>query len=220
MTALSGSPSIAGRESSEIVIILAASSVRATPLFLSPGGGDTGSDCVGTAIRQGARSVHQIEILPRPPDGSNPQTPWTTWPNVLRTSSSHEEGCRRSWSVLTKALSGTDGRVAELHACEIDWVREEDGWQMRPRPGTEFTLPADLVLLAMGFLHVVHQGLIEQLGVELNRRGDVMVRNWMTSHEGVFAAADAARGASLVVHAINEGRLAAAAVDRWLKAKG
>jgi glutamate synthase (NADPH/NADH) small chain len=184
------------------------------------GGGDTGSDCVGTAVRQGARSVHQIEILPRPPEASNPQTPWPTWPNILRTSSSHEEGCRRSWSVLTTSLSGRDGRVAELHASEVDWAREEGGWQMKPRGGTELTLPADLVLLAMGFLHVEQEGLIEQLGVELSRRGDVVVRQWMTSRPGVFAAGDAARGASLVVHAINEGRLAAAAVDQWLKAQG
>jgi glutamate synthase (NADPH/NADH) small chain len=200
--AAAGEPAIRARDKHVVVV----------------GGGDTGSDCVGTAVRQGARSVHQIEILPRPPEASNPQTPWPTWPNILRTSSSHEEGCRRSWSVLTTSLSGRDGHVAELHACQIDWVREEGGWPMRPRGGTEFTLPADLVLLAMGFLHVEQEGLIDQLGVELSRRGDVVVRQWMTSREGVFAAGDTARGASLVVHAINEGRLAAAAVDQWLKA--
>jgi glutamate synthase (NADPH/NADH) small chain len=181
------------------------------------GGGDTGSDCVGTSIRQGARGVHQIEILPEPPEGSNPETPWPLWPKILRISSSHEEGCLRSWSMLTQELSGAGGRVEELRACQIDWVRGERDWEMKPRAGTELTLKADLVLLAMGFLHVVHEGLIEQLEVDLDRRGNVVVRNWMASQEGVFAAGDTVRGASLVVHAINEGRLAAAAIDEWLK---
>lgn len=181
------------------------------------GGGDTGSDCVGTAIRQGAASVHQLEILPRPPEGSNPETPWPNWPRIMRNSSSHEEGCERRWSVQTKYLSGTNGRVSELCACEVDWVMGPQGYEPRERPGTDFNLKADLVLLAMGFLHVVHQGVIEQLEVEVNGRGNVVVRNWMTSQEGVFAAGDTSRGASLVVHAINEGRLAAAAIDQWLK---
>jgi glutamate synthase (NADPH/NADH) small chain len=180
------------------------------------GGGDTGSDCVGTSIRQGARSVTQIEILPKPPEDKNPQTPWPMWPAVMRTSSSQEEGCQRRWSVLTKALSGRDGQVTELHACEVDWTRGEKGWEMKERPGSDFTLKADLVLLAMGFLHVVHQGLVEQLSVETNGRGNVIVRNWMSSADGVFAAGDTVRGASLVVHAINEGRLAAKAIDQWL----
>jgi glutamate synthase (NADPH/NADH) small chain len=181
------------------------------------GGGDTGSDCVGTAIRQGARSVTQIEILPRPPESKNPETPWPMWPAIMRTSSSHEEGCHRRWSVLTKSLSGRDGRVAELHACEVDWTRGETGWQMTERPGSDFTLKTDLVLLAMGFLHVVHEGLVEQLGAQWNGRGNLVVRNWMTTAHGVFAAGDTVRGASLVVHAINEGRLAARAIDHWLK---
>jgi glutamate synthase (NADPH/NADH) small chain len=180
------------------------------------GGGDTGSDCVGTSIRQGARSVTQIEILPCPPEGRNPETPWPLWPKILRTSSSHEEGCQRRWSVLTKAFSGFTDKVSHLHACEIDWVETAKGWEMRERPGSDFTLRADLVLLAMGFLHVVHEGLIEQLGVALDRRGNVKVTNGMTSVEGVFAAGDTSRGASLVVHAIHEGRQAAAAIDRWL----
>ncbi len=181
------------------------------------GGGDTGSDCVGTSIRQGALSVTQLEILPKPPEGSNPQTPWPTWPAIMRTSSSHEEGCQRRWSVLTKAIGGHNGKVAELHACEVDWVRGPKGWEMQERRGTNFTLEADLVLLAMGFLHVVHGGLIQQLGVGVNGRGNVVVRDWMTSQEGIFAAGDTSRGASLVVHAINEGRLAAKAIDQWLK---
>ncbi|NUQ62121.1 MAG: glutamate synthase subunit beta [Pirellulales bacterium] len=180
------------------------------------GGGDTGSDCVGTSIRQGARSVTQLEILPKPPETKNPQTPWPMWPAIMRTSSSHEEGCHRRWSVLTKALSGADGCVTHLHACEVDWIRGEKGWQMQERPASDFTLRADLVLLAMGFLHVVHKGLVEQLGVETNGRGNVVVRDWMTTGDGIFAAGDTVRGASLVVHAINEGRLAARAIDRWL----
>ncbi len=181
------------------------------------GGGDTGSDCVGTSIRQGARSVTQLEILPKPPEGKNPQTPWPMWPVIMRTSSSHEEGCQRRWSVLSKALSGCDGWVTELHGCEVDWTRGKNGWQMAERPGSDFTLKADLVLLAMGFLHVVHKGLVEQLGLQTSTRGNVTVRDWMTTQEGIFAAGDTVRGASLVVHAINEGRLAARAIDQWLK---
>ncbi|HPP54445.1 MAG TPA: FAD-dependent oxidoreductase, partial [Thermoguttaceae bacterium] len=118
---------------------------------------------------------------------------------------------------LTKRLSGADGRVQQLHGCLVDWVQTERGWQMQERPGTDFTLPADLVLLAMGFTHVEHQGLVEALGLERDQRGSLRVQNWMTSTPGVFAAGDAVRGASLVVHAIREGRLAAGAVHRWLQ---
>ncbi len=136
----------------------------------------------------------------------------------MRTSSSHEEGCQRRWSVLTKALEGDSaGRVSLLRGCEIEWRRGAKGWEMHERAGSEFTLKADLVLLAMGFLHLVHQGLVEHLGLELSGHGNVVTRNGMTSEEGVFAAGDAVRGASLVVHAIHEGRLAACAVDAWLR---
>jgi glutamate synthase (NADPH/NADH) small chain len=122
--------------------------------------------------------------------------------------------------VLTKALEGDSaGRVCCLHGCEIEWCRGPKGWEMRERASTEFTLKAELVLLAMGFVHVVHQGLVEQLGIELSAHGNVVTRNWMTSEEGVFAAGDTVRGASLVVHAIHEGRLAASAVDAWLNAR-
>ncbi len=182
------------------------------------GGGDTGSDCVGTSIRQGARSVTQLEILPKPPGGSNPETPWPTWPRIMRTSSSQEEGCERRWSVLTKELvPGPSGRVAELRGVEIQWARGPKGWEMKELAGTDFALKADLVLVAMGFLHVVHAGLVEQLGLTLDGRGNLQVRDWMTSEPGVFAAGDTTRGASLVVHAINDGRLAAAAIHQWLK---
>jgi glutamate synthase (NADPH/NADH) small chain len=137
----------------------------------------------------------------------------------MRTSSSHEEGCHRLWSTLTKQVAGAGVRVTELHCVEVDWVRGERGWEMRERPRSEFTLKADLVLLAMGFLHVVHEGLIGELGPNLDNRGNIRVDRWMTSADGVFAAGDTVRGASLVVHAINEGRLVASAIDRWLKAK-
>lgn len=180
------------------------------------GGGDTGSDCVGTAIRQGARSVTQLEILPKPPEGRNPRTPWPAWPQILRTSSSHQEGCTRRWSVVTDELTGTRGRVEKLHGCEIDWHEAPEGCKRQRRQGSEFTLEADLVLLAMGFVHVVHHGLIEQMGLQLDARGNVMVNNWRTSVDGVFGAGDTVKGASLVVHAINHGRLAAHAVNQWL----
>ena len=180
------------------------------------GGGDTGSDCVGTAIRQGALSVTQLEILPQPPEGHNPETPWPFWPKIMRTSSSQEEGCQRHWSTLTKALTGTDGRVTELHACAVAWAPGPKGWQMQEIPGTEFTLPADLVLMAMGFVHVAHAGLVTDLGIDLDGHGNVVVNRWMSSVPGVFAAGDTVKGASLVVHAINQGRLCAAACDQWL----
>ena len=181
------------------------------------GGGDTGSDCVGTSIRQGALSVTQLEILSQPPEGANPETPWPTWPKIMRTSSSQEEGCRRMWSVLTKSLRGQDGAVCELSACRVEWVAGPKGWQMQEVPASDFTLPAGLVLVAMGFLHVVRTGLVEDLGLQLDNRGNVVVDRWMTSVPGVFAAGDTVRGASLVVHAINHGRLMAAAADRWLR---
>jgi glutamate synthase (NADPH/NADH) small chain len=180
------------------------------------GGGDTGSDCVGTAIRQGALSVTQLEILPRPPEDTNPETPWPFWPKIMRTSSSQEEGCQRFWSALTKAVTGKDGCATHLHGCEIEWSEGPSGWQMKELPGSDFTLPADLILIAMGFVHVVHDELVEKLGVGLDGRGNVAVDKWMTSVPGVFAAGDTVRGASLVVHAINHGRLAAAAADKWL----
>ena len=183
------------------------------------GGGDTGSDCVGTSIRQGARSVTQLEILPRPPEGSNPTTPWPNWPVIMRTSSSQQEGCQRRWSVLTNGFSGVGGHVSELHGCEVDWSQGPKGWEMQQRPGTDFTLKADLVLLAMGFVHVTHDGLIHDLGLKLDGRGNVVVDQWMSNQPGVFAAGDTVRGASLVVHAINHGRQAAKAVDQWLKSR-
>ena len=182
------------------------------------GGGDTGSDCVGTANRQGAREVHKFEILPRPPEARPAETPWPTWPRILRTSSSQEEGCRRRWSALTKSFSGRGVHVEELHGCEVDWTEGPKGWEMAEKPGTEFSMKVDLVLLAMGFVHVVHSGLVDAMGVELDRRGNLVVdEQLMTSRPGVFAAGDAVEGASLVVRAIASGLQAAAGVDRWLR---
>lgn len=182
------------------------------------GGGDTGSDCIGTAVRQGAKEVHQFEILSQPPDHRNPVTPWPMWPRILRTSSSQEEGCRRRWDVLIKGLTGDGLRATELHAAELDWVPGPKGPQMKERPESEFSMRVDLVLLAMGFLHVVHTGLVERLDLKLDGDGNLAVRNYMTSEEGIFATGDAVMGASLVVHAIDSGRRAARAIDDWLAA--
>jgi len=180
------------------------------------GGGDTGSDCVGTARRQGAKQIYQLEILPKPPESRPPDTPWPTWPRIMRTSSSHEEGCERLWSVTTKRLVGVETRVHKLHACRVEWLNSSDGWKIKEMPGTEFVLDADLVILAMGFLHVVHQGLVNDLGLKTDARGNVSVDNCRTSVPWVFAAGDTVSGASLVVRAIQSGRDAAAAIDRFL----
>ena len=182
------------------------------------GGGDTGSDCVGTARRQEAKKIYQLEILPEPPRTRPPDTPWPMWPRIMRTSSSHEEGCERRWSVCTKKFSGGAGiRADKLHGCQVEWTKKADGWKMKEIPGTDFTLKADLVLLALGFVHVVHEGLIKDLGLQLDEQGSIAADNYQTSQPWVFAAGDAVNGASLVVHAINSGRQAATAIDQWLK---
>lgn len=182
------------------------------------GGGDTGSDCIGTSIRQGAKSVTQIEILPKPPEKENKMMTWPNWPNKLRTSSSQEEGCERHWSVNTQTVSGKDGVINQLHAIKVDWKQEGGQWKMSEVPGSAFTLEADLVLLAMGFVHPVHEGLLEELGVERDGRGQIKAddRQYRTSIDKVFAAGDGRRGQSLVVWAIREGRQAARAVDEYL----
>jgi len=177
------------------------------------GGGDTGADCLGTCHRQKAVSVHQLEILPKPPELRSPLTPWPLWPVQLRSESSHEEGGVREWSVATAGFSGdAQGNVTALHA-----VRVGPPPDLRPIPGSEFTLETDLVLLALGFLGPSTNGMIEQLGVELNERGNVKTTEcYMTSEEGVFAAGDMRRGQSLVVWAIDEGRKVARAIDEYL----
>jgi len=190
------------------------------------GGGDTGSDCVGTARRQGAKEIHQFEILPKPPETVDPMTSWPDWPNVLRTSSSQEEGCHRRWGVMTQRFSGVGVRVAHLHGCEVEWCRSGGQWRPIERAGTEFTMPVDLVLLAMGFSHVVHSGLIERFGLALDAAGNLTVGpdgegkgEGETSEAGIFAAGDAVAGASLVVRAIAAGRDVAETIDRWLARK-
>ncbi len=180
------------------------------------GGGDTGSDCVGTSRRQGAKKIYQLEILPEPPESRSTEQPWPQWPRIMRTSSSHEEGCDRRWSVMTKEVRG-NGMVSELCCIEVQWVQGDKGWKLKELPGTEFTLKADLILLAMGFVHVMHAGLVENLGLQLDGRGNVLVNNFQTSEPWIFAAGDTVRGASLVVHAIRSGQDAAAAMDRWLR---
>ena len=183
------------------------------------GGGDTGSDCIGTAIRQGAAKVTNFELLPRPPAAEDKPLTWPNWPMKLRVSSSHEEGCERDFSIATRALSGEGGVVKVLHAVRLDWHKDDTG-TMRPREieGSEFDVPADLVLLAMGYVHPVHKGMLEQLGVALDGRGNVKAdtRGYQTSIPQVFSAGDMRRGQSLVVWAIREGRQCARAVDEFL----
>ena len=177
------------------------------------GGGDTGSDCVGTSIRQGAASVTQIEIMPRPPEIPDKALTWPDWPLRLRTSSSHLEGCDRDWSILTKRVVG-ENDVTGLECVRVEW----QGGQMQEIAGSEFTLQADLILLAMGFLGPRKPGLIDQAGVELDPRGNVAanVQDYRTSDPQIFACGDMRRGQSLVVWAIREGRQAARAVDEML----
>ncbi len=181
------------------------------------GGGDTGGDCVGTARRQGAKKIYQLEILPEPPETRPPDTPWPMWPRIMRTSSSHEEGCERWWGMMTKKFTGDETRVGKVHGCRVEWVGKNGQWKLNELPGTDFSLNADIVLLAIGFLHVVHEGLIKDLGLKLDGGGNVAVKNFQTSEPWVFAAGDTINGASLVVRAINSGRQAAAAIDGWLK---
>jgi glutamate synthase (NADPH/NADH) small chain len=177
------------------------------------GGGDTGADCLGTCHRQKPVSVHQFEIMPKPPDERSPLTPWPMWPMQLRIEGAHEEGGIRDWSIATTKFSGDAGSVKRLHA-----VRVGPAPKFEPIPGSDFTMDADLVLIAMGFLGPVRNGMIEQLGVALDQRGNVATdRNYMSSVPGVFAAGDMRRGQSLVVWAIAEGRKAAAAVDTYLR---
>jgi len=176
------------------------------------GGGDTGADCLGTCHRQKALSVIQFELLPQPPAERAPSTPWPLWPMQLRTEGSHEEGGIRDWSVATTGFTGDDGNVQQLHA-----VRVAPGPKFDPIPGQEFTLEADLVLLAMGFLGPVKYGLLESLAVKLDARGNVQSgENYMTSVPGIFTAGDMRRGQSLVVWAIAEGRSAARGIDQYL----
>jgi glutamate synthase (NADPH/NADH) small chain len=183
------------------------------------GGGDTGSDCIGTSVRQGAASITQLEILPKPPERENKALTWPDWPLKLRTSSSQEEGCERDWSVLTKRAVGEDGHVTALKCVRVEWLKNpDDRFVMQEIPDSAFTLRADLVLLAMGFLGPRRPGMVEQSGVELDPRGNVRANtiDYHTSVPKIFAAGDTRRGQSLVVWAIREGRQCARAIDEFL----
>ena len=185
------------------------------------GGGDTGSDCIGTSTRQGAASITQLEILPRPPDHENKALTWPDWPLKMRTSSSQEEGCERDFAVLTKRARGANGKIEALECVRVDWVQQDGRWVMQEVPGSEFELKADLVLLAMGFLGPRQPGMVEQSGVALDPRGNVQANtlDYKTSVSKVFAAGDMRRGQSLVVWAIREGRQCARAIDEFLMGK-
>ena len=183
------------------------------------GGGDTGSDCIGTSARQGAASITQIEIMPKPPVKENKALVWPDWPTKLRSSHAHEEGCARDWSVLTKEAIGADGHVTALDCVRVDWVKDASGrMQMFEVPGSGFQLKADLVLLAMGFVGPRRNALLEQAGVELDARGNVAANTveYRTSRDKLFAAGDMRRGQSLVVWAIREGRQCARSIDQFL----
>jgi len=183
------------------------------------GGGDTGADCLGTAIRQGARRVWQLEILPQPPPTRSAATPWPLWPDVLRESSSHKGGGERRWSVGTREFVGANGRVKELRCVEVDWVKPAGGGAAAPveKPGTEFAIEADLVLLALGFVGPGRNRLVEGLGIVLDQRGFIRRdANGMTSDAGTFVAGDMTQGASLVVRAIADGQACAGGVLRYL----
>lgn len=183
------------------------------------GGGDTGSDCVGTSVRHGAKQVVQVELLAKPPESRMENNPWPTWPMILRTSSSHEEGSQRLWSILSKSFAGENGKVKEIQCTKLDWAPPDENGKMTftEISGSEFSLKADLVLLAMGFVHVEHGPLVKDLNLELDERGNIKVDNtYQTSCQKVFCAGDATKGASLVVHAISLGRQAAQSIDDFL----
>ena len=184
------------------------------------GGGDTGSDCVGTANRQGAKQVYQFEILPEPriwKEDWNPE--WPAWPTILRTSTSHEEGCKREWGILTKKFTGRDIKLERVNCAKVDWIKNEATKKMKmvEVPGSDFTLNVDLVFLAMGFLHTEHNSLLKDMGIVFDGKGNININNsYATNVPGVFAAGDASLGSSLVVRAIYQGREAAKEIDQYL----
>ena len=182
------------------------------------GGGDTGADCVGTSRRQGATDIHQIEILDQPPEERSEDNPWPDWPQILRTSSSHEEGCGRSWSVMTKEFTGESGSVTKARCVKVEWIDDKGACRPQEVPGTEIEIEADLVLLSMGFVHPEHGPLVEDLALETSDRGNLVVADDLAATAPmVFAAGDCAMGASLVVRCISQGRRAAASAERFLR---
>ncbi|WP_251859448.1 glutamate synthase subunit beta [Clostridium sp. Marseille-Q2269] len=182
------------------------------------GGGDTGSDCIGTAIRQGAKKVHQIEIMPKPSEKRDESSPWPTYPRILKTTTSHEEGGEREWNVLTKDIKGTNGKVEKLICSKVSWNKDDNGkFIMKEIENSEFEIKVDLILIAMGFLHPKVHGIINELCLKLDERGNVYTdKNGITSIQGVFCAGDMATGQSLVVKAIKSGREVSKTVDEYL----
>ena len=183
------------------------------------GGGDTGADCLGTAHRQGAEIVYQLELLPKPPETRGSNNPWPQWPLILRTSSAHEEGGSRDYNIMTKGFSGSQGKVERLDAVRVEWGKPDESGRpvMSEIPDSAFSIEVDLVLLAMGFIHPEHEGLIKDLGIDLDDRGNISTNSdRMTSIPGIFAGGDSVRGASLVVWAIAEGRQVAHGIDKYL----
>jgi glutamate synthase (NADPH/NADH) small chain len=183
------------------------------------GGGDTGSDCVGTSIRQKAKSVTQIEILPKPSEKREENNPWPYWPNTIRTSSSHQEGCERRWSLSTKRFIGENGKLKQVEVVQVEWKKDSTGrYTMQEVEGTTELLNVELALLSMGFTQPFHVGLLDALGVDYDHRGNVKVNaKKQTSVAKLFAAGDAEKGASLVVHAIEAGKVAAKNIDAFLR---
>jgi len=182
------------------------------------GGGDTGSDCVGTANRHAAKTITQVEIMPKPPVDRPANQPWPEYPRVLKTTSSHEEGCERYWNILTKEFIGHNGKVTALKIADIEWQQAEKGQRptFKEVEGSEREIPCDMAFLAMGFLHPEHNGVLAQLDVKLDDRGNVATKDFATSQDGIFCAGDMRTGQSLVVRCINEGRECAIAVDKYL----
>lgn len=201
-----------GREIKDDATLIATDKV-----VLVLGGGDTGSDCIGTSVRHGAKDVYQYEIMPKPPVDRDDTMPWPTYPRTLKTTTSHEEGCKRDWNITTKKFIGENGKITKALMARVEWVNTDGRFNMVEIPGSEFELEVDLVLLAMGFMHPEQDGMIKQLGVELDPRGNVKSDDtYATNVKGVFAAGDMRRGQSLVVWAINEGRNVAKNVDEFL----
>jgi glutamate synthase (NADPH/NADH) small chain len=181
------------------------------------GGGDTGSDCVGTSARHGAKNILQIEILPKPPEERLPDNPWPFWPNIVKTSSSHEEGCERRWNISTRKFLGENGHIRQAEIIEVEWINENGKMIMKEKTETLQKINIDLVLLAMGFLHPVHEGLADEFGLEYDQRGNIKIDSkYQTSVPKIFAAGDSMTGASLVVRAIHHGREAAKAMHEYL----
>jgi glutamate synthase (NADPH/NADH) small chain len=186
------------------------------------GGGDTGSDCVGTANRHGAKEVTQIEVLPKPSETRTAKEPWPVYPKLLKTTTSHEEGCKRDWSVLTKRFIGKNGKLESIDCVKVEFIYDPKTNRdvMKEIPGSGFSIPVDIALLAVGFVHPEHSGLVGDLKLKLDARGNVATGDdYMTSADGIFAAGDARRGQSLVVWALAEGRKAAYHIDKYLMGK-